>query len=497
MEKLEQSVFDDTEKINEKTIGITMTTSSQEQAVAAWIDSLNQLRINELLEKLKVQDINREAALNELQNIKDFISKPMHILGGPLSKHGEVAEHMQVGISNARRIIEGLQPEYSFEGVARTAPEDYLKNGQAVQSKFYTGEKGKQTFCAIKKHLEKYPDFLNNGGSYEIPKDQYEAICKVLDAPSSQRSRTEDTLVKNIKEWEELKGITFNDKVKSTTIDFEESRLYKAPEVIEKENKAILEKDQSKREIAHEASKPTWHEGRKVTLVSAGIEGGVSFCMAMHKKLKSGKKLHTFTLEDWKDVGIDTSKGTTKGAIRGGAVYGMTNFTATPAAVASSFVTATLGVSALAHQLYTGKITTEEFIVNSQVVCLEVTISTVSSLLGQVVIPIPMLGAIIGNAMGMFLYGIGKNNLAKQEQDLILHFTTELELLNMQLDKKYAELVEKLKKEFKKYSSILALAFDEDVNTAFVGSIEFARYVGVAEHKILTDNVEIDDFFTN
>lgn len=41
--------------------------STQEQGFAAWVDYLNQLRLNELLAKLAAQGINLEQALAELQ----------------------------------------------------------------------------------------------------------------------------------------------------------------------------------------------------------------------------------------------------------------------------------------------------------------------------------------------------------------------------------------------------------------------------------------------
>jgi len=41
--------------------------STQEQAVAAWITQLNQIRINELIERLKKQNINLEDNVNHLR----------------------------------------------------------------------------------------------------------------------------------------------------------------------------------------------------------------------------------------------------------------------------------------------------------------------------------------------------------------------------------------------------------------------------------------------
>ena len=47
--------------------------STQEQAIAAWITHLNQMRLDTLIEKLNRQDINLEEALKELEKIKQFI----------------------------------------------------------------------------------------------------------------------------------------------------------------------------------------------------------------------------------------------------------------------------------------------------------------------------------------------------------------------------------------------------------------------------------------
>ena len=157
--------------------------STFEQAIAAWTGFLNQLRFEELVLKLHEQDINLEKALSELDELKKFLGDPSHILGSSTTKHGEIAEHMQVNFSNARKYIQGLEATHTFEGVGRTAPEDYLCEGQQVQSKFYNGLK--KTFFgkhALSEHMETYPDFLKKGGSYDIPKDQYEKLLEILDA---------------------------------------------------------------------------------------------------------------------------------------------------------------------------------------------------------------------------------------------------------------------------------------------------------------------------
>lgn len=124
-----------------------------------------------------------ESALKALNEVKKFISAPEHILGSPLQKHGEVAEHMQVGFSNARAAVQGFRQMYTFDGVGRLAMEDYLRDGRMIQSKFCNGIQG--TFSAIRHHLSDYPMFIADGGTYDIPRDQKSAVqIQILCCPA-------------------------------------------------------------------------------------------------------------------------------------------------------------------------------------------------------------------------------------------------------------------------------------------------------------------------
>lgn len=223
----------------------------------------------------------------------------------------------------------------------------------------------------------------------------------------------------------------------------------------------------------------------------------MAFCIGVWKKRKQGKHLADFTAKDWNEVGIDTAKGTLQGGIRGGTIYAMTNFTATPAAVANALVTASFGIVAQAYQLQQGNISADDFLVNSEVLCLDVSVSAVASILGQTLIPVPVLGAIIGNMAGMFMYQIAKDHLSEKEQILIANYQHTFTSLNKMLDNRYHELISQLKKELAKYTSVLELAFDKDVNIAFAGSIAFADYVGVPTEQVLRTKQDIDQYFLN
>jgi len=470
--------------------------NTQEQAVASWIDLLNQVRLDELMSNLTQQDTNLAGALEALGKLKDFVGNPANILGSELTKHGEIAEHAQVNISNARRIIEGLKSEYTFDGVSRLAPEDYLRNGIPIQAKFYNS--AGNTLEAIKTHLEKYPDFIKNGGKYQLPKDYYAAIQRFATmSPEEGGSLTNDDgrrLYVAVQRFIEESGIDLSD-VESTVVDYSDVQRGTINETIKSEQDSIEEADQSRRDQFYEESKPTLQEGMKATAASAAIEGGMSFCLSVAKKLKSGKKLGEFTEQDWKDVGLDTAKGTGKGAVRGASIYTLTNFTATPAAVASALVTASFGMAVQAQLLRQGKISSEEFIENSEVVCLDVTVSAIASIMGQVMIPVPVLGAVIGNSIGMFMYGIAKDSLSKKEQALILGFNENMLKLNEQLDAHCMDFVEQIRQEFSRFESVVDLAFDLNVNIAFAGSVTLTQYVGCSDEKILKDKAAVDAFF--
>ena len=472
--------------------------STQEQATASWINYLNQLRLNELLAHLSEEDFNLEQALSELERAKVEIGKLLTSnRGGQRGMHGFIAEVTEVAVENARNLIKGAKPECVW--VNDNGPADLLRGDVQIQQKFV---QAKMSLDAAKEHLTKYPDFIKNGGKYQIPRDFYEKVQSILEISEDAGQRLTRNSVPSKSEWEWVRayfqdnGIKFND-FEPAQLDYSAVQIGKIGETLKQEEEKLKESNQNRRDAAYQDSKPTFREGVHAATVSAAFEGGVAFCIGVAKKLKSGKKLEAFTEEDWREVGIDTAKGTAQGGIRGGAIYAMTNFTATPAAVATALVTAGFGVAALANQLRSGEISEEEFIINSEVICLDVSVSAVSALIGQTVIPIPFLGAIIGNVVGMFLWQLTKDNLNEKELRLVEKYRSDMDKLNAALDERYQKLLEELRHELAKFSSMLEVAFSVDVNIAFIGSIALAEHVGVLKDRILSSKEDIDNYFMN
>lgn len=473
--------------------------STQEQAIAAWISFLNKVRLDELIRRLNIQDLHLEDALQQINILKEFIGDPAHILGNVNTKHGEIAEYTQVCFSNARQAIKGLEKEYSFSGVGRTAPEDYLRNGLPVQSKFH--HELKSTLFGtngLKSHLETYPDFIMKGGSYDIPKDQYQKLVDILDKlenSPSQLSTKEYNLAVKIKEYLKEKDLDITKDIKPAVVDYDEVQKGVINDTIDKETDRIEKEDAQLREKARYDTRATLKEGVKAAGVSAAIEGGTSFALSVAAKLKQGRKLAEFTEDDWKEIGVETGKGTVKGGIRGGALYYFTNFTPVNSNVACAFVSASFGIVSQIRSLEKDELSSEEFLINCETICLDSAISALSAMAGSALIPVPVIGAVVGSLVGNILYTCCQKYGNQQTKRIVQNYQEDVNAVIVMLDARYALCVKQLQESYAQFQSFEELAFSEDVNKAFDGSIKLALMSGVPEKMVLSSIEQIDNYF--
>lgn len=290
------------------------------------------------------------------------------------------------------------------------------------------------------------------------------------------------------------KGLELGRDIHPSVVDYSDVQQGAAGSTVNREEKNIKKEDQKQRRKAYDHSKPALKEGMKAVGVSSAAEGGIAFCMSVARKRKE-KKIFQFTAQDWKEIGADTGKGTLRGGIRDGSVYVLTNFTATPANVASAYVTAAFGIASQIKALEEGTVSEEDFVINCETVCLDVTVSAIASVAGQVLIPVPVLGAVIGNAAGEFMYELCRKYGEKQSQQIMINYNHEMAQLNQQLDIQYCQAVLEIQKALQRFKDMEQLAFSEDVNLAFKSSAALAAEAGVPENKILKNVSQIDDFF--
>ena len=469
--------------------------SNQEQAIASWVNYLNQVRLDRLVEFMQNQDLNYHDAMTDLNKILDDVQE-LKNRGGVTGFHGFIAEAAEVGIGNARKNIIGQQDEYVWlndNGVS-----DLLRDGVGIQLKFY---KDDLSLKAISKHLEKYPDYIKNGDKYQIPNDQYEKIKELLSISKDEANKlpTADGSFSK-KQWEmvqkffERDDISLED-IEPSKLDYKDVQRDTIERTVSREKASIKKTDSELRDNARKENAPSLKEGAKVVGVAAALEGGTSLVLAIAKKKKEGKCLKDFSDDDWKDVFKDAGIGTAKGGVRGASIYVLTNYTATPASAANAIVTASFGVAEQAHLYRKGELDEVQFISNAEMLCLDASVSALSSFIGQAVIPIPVIGALIGNTVGTTLYKVAKDGLSDREQIIIKSYLDDIEALRSTLDNEYQGVVAEVQKEYELYMQILEKLYSVDYLEALEGSCEMAKACGVPAEEILDSKEKIADFF--
>lgn len=475
--------------------------SNQEQAAASWVNYLNQLRIDHLLGSFSQQDenlLNALASVNEAIRVIDLEVVTAN-RGGQHGMHGFIAEIAEVGISNARRQILGLEPAYQW--VNDNGPVDLMRSGVEIQQKFVAAG-GRFSLGAIGEHLQKYPDYVQNGGKYQIPGDHFEVIQRLHSMPPEEAGKllSRSGGGPSFRDWQRIdtffkEGSIGMESLEPSTLKYHEVQRDVYESTMAAEGNSLLSTDQSLRDNAYQESLPSLQEGATATVAAAVIEGGTALVLAVVAKRRKGMRLIEFSQQDWLDIAGETGFSFVKGGVRGFSIYSLTNFTATSAAVASSIVTAAFGIAELANKLRRGEIDELEFIENSELISLEAAVSALSSFVGQALIPVPILGAVIGNTVGAVMYTAVASSLSKREAELIECYLGEQRVLDEQLAAEYQELIEKLEQGIADYLGLLERAFSPDVEIALFGSAELARGVGVAADEILDSEEKVQAYF--
>ena len=189
--------------------------SSQEQAVASWIDYLNQIRIDRLIRRLSEEQVNLENARKTIHDTLEIIDKEIVNKGlgrgGAKGMHGFIAEAAQWGLGNAKRQIEGEAPNYLWGN--DNGPADLIRDGIGIQQKFVESG-GHLSLQAVLMHMEKYPDFLKEGQRYQIPSDHYQKIKWLLSISEDQANKMPSSNGEfSMKQWREVHDIFDNGKI--------------------------------------------------------------------------------------------------------------------------------------------------------------------------------------------------------------------------------------------------------------------------------------------
>ncbi|WP_449372662.1 hypothetical protein [Arthrobacter psychrolactophilus] len=278
--------------------------TNQEQAVASWVNYLNQIRLDGLLTSLASQEGNLREAIASVDQALEKITLEIIATnrGGNKGMHGFIAEIAEVGVGNARERIFGNADVYQW--VNDNGPVDMIRGGIDIQQKFVASG-GRFSLGAVTEHLAKYPGYVKNGGRYQIPRDHFEAIRKLhsMSTEDAGKLLSRSGEGPSFTDWQRVQKAFSNgsigiDSIEPSKLEYREvqKRVYEA--TLQAEKNSLESTDQALRETAYQRSLPKLQEGLKATVVAAVVEGGTTFVLAVTAKRREGTRLQDFSTED-------------------------------------------------------------------------------------------------------------------------------------------------------------------------------------------------------
>lgn len=452
----------------------------REQGIASVIEGLNSSRIESLAIDLSAQDSALQVAFREVSDARAFIAEPNHILGRMNTKHGEVAESIELAIRRADDALHQRDFSASFDGIGRLAPADYKIDGDEVQSKFINGSNN--TIRKVIEHLDKYPFWGKDGEYYQIPKDQFEQVSRAYRGEPIEGFSTSsvEKIRSKVQEVVERTGKPFEEIIRPASIAYPESQLGVASKTLDGvEAKVSVQQESLKAEIRIE-HEPSLKEAAQSAALAGALAAALNLAYGLYKKQKEGRSVFELTKADWKDLGLDSAKAGAGGAVTGLSIYGLTNYAGMSAPLAAAIASTARGVYTQIDLYKKGQLSQGELIDNSMALASEAGIVAICAVIGQTVIPIPVLGSILGSVVGKFISQILREKLGKASLKLIQRMEDDMTVYLAKLDAKYQQLVAKFMAEFDELGDLMALALDPAHNECVAKlSIELAEKLGV------------------
>ncbi len=464
-----------------------------DQTLASLVHIGNQARRAAGAAALDAQDLLFERASIHIENVRFALDRPGNILGSVATKHGEIAEIAEVGVRSAWDTLNGVPMSATMEGVGRTAAADYVLNGVEVQSKFLNGVNN--TLGAVKEHMAKYPEFGDGKGIWAMPRDQYETVMRVLAGePSGLGPKAEAAIRRSIESIEQATGRDFSEAVQAASFDYKEVQLGAIDDTLDERQSSLSEANDRRRDTIREEHEPSLAGGLQAAAAGAAVGAGVTFVRSCFTKYREeGKNVFKgeFTAEDWKEVGLDVGEAAAIGGVSAGAIYNLTNYSQLSAPLAGAMVAAVKGLAPLVDGYARGELSQDEFVDLGLLVCSEVGMVAGAAALGQVVIPIPAVGALVGSIAGQVLSGIVSGQIHGSSAAIEKRIT----VLQTNLSATERSQLADLEARYAALGDLTIAAFDTRVNASILmASVSLAREYGVPDSKLLLSVQAVDAF---
>lgn len=298
-----------------------------------------------------------------------------------------------------------------------------------------------------------------DGQGRVIPSDQLEDAKKVLDKKIAKEGINRPEEVGRYQDTRDhITDRVENDEgVSSTPLTEEESRKIAkkaqdgevTPEDVNLTNNDIIK------------MKYVMKNAVKAGLQSAAIAAGINMVLSLSAKyVKEGKGFRDYEEEDWKDVLFDIGFGGIAGGVSASVLNIVGSYSASAVPGVSALLMATFGIAALVPDYIDGKLTADEFIVEAEMICFDAALILLTGVIGQTVIPVPVLGAAIGSVAGTIAVVIIQEIWGDELRELLVKFNEHIKTLFESIKDFFAGIWEKLKN----IKDLLAYLLDDDFN---------------------------------
>lgn len=122
---------------------------------------------------------------------------------------------------------------------------------------------------------------------------------------------------------------------------------------------------------------------------------------------------------------------------------------------------------------------------------------SLGAIVGQALIPAPVIGALIGTMAMSTALKMGELVFNERERMILNRYEQDIQDFVDSLEKEHQKLYDELATKYNEITNLQETAFDLKLNIElnFMASIQLADKVGVREDKVLRNLKEIDDFF--
>ncbi len=488
--------------------------NSMNQGIASYINTVNIIRLEAFSNKIQaiLQDQNIEISehlMKESNALKEINLSEVDIQkyiqtnrGGDKGIHGFIAESAEVGIQNSKRALLGLDKVAVH--LNDNGPADIILNQEPVQMKFY------QDFFVAIRQSESYRDM-----KMMFSKDQVDTIDKIMQGDRYVEfngqilsSGKTESIRKAVNDESKFRGQTYKEWMLASELDYSEVQRETIHKTLDaqktnikdtsKENiKESKEKYENKKREASLQAAPSFTEAAKVAAIGGLVQSSLEFGLFIFKKQKEGRNIWEFNQEEWVECGLVSAKGATKGAATSASIYSLTNFVGLPAPAASALVSATSGIYNASELFRNDEIDTEEFMNLVMFASIDSAASAFGAAIGQTVIPIPILGSVIGSIVATTALNIGTGILNDYELNLLKKYKSNIEDYVDNLNETYLVSYKKLIEKYNQINDIqdYLLSVNVNVELQFMTSIQLAELVGIDEEDILYTTKDIDDYF--